>query len=54
MDDENLKDLATRALLLYRLTQQMQKCMLDMFFHEFCELEQTQHEHHIESTKLPF
>ena len=54
MDDESFKDLARRALLLYRLSQKMQERMLDMFFNEFCELEQQEREHQIESAELPF
>lgn len=54
MDDENFKDLARRALALYRLTQQMQKRMLEMFFHEFVELDHNEHVQHTESPELPF
>jgi hypothetical protein len=54
MDDQNFKDLACKALALYRITQDMQKRMLELFFREFCELDQEQRDRQPERAELPF
>lgn len=54
MDDESFKDLARGALALYRLTLQMQKRMLDMFFHEFVNIEQHEQDQQAQGPELPF
>jgi hypothetical protein len=42
MDEQNLKDLAQKAWELYHLAQEIQKALLDAFFHEFLDLEKRQ------------
>lgn len=54
MDDQNFKDLAQRAFQLYTLTQELEKTMLEMFLHEFLDLEEQQHIHSMQDTELPF
>lgn len=40
MDDQNLKSLAEMARKLYDIMSIMQRLMLNMFFEEFCDLDE--------------
>jgi hypothetical protein len=54
MNDHNRNDLARNAWLLYKLAQTMQKTMLEMFFDEFCEIDEEEHKVHSRKEELPF
>lgn len=40
MDQQNFQECACKARELYRITQCLQKIMLDLFFEEFCKLDE--------------
>lgn len=55
MDDENYRDLARKAWELYRLSESMQKIMLQMFLDAFIDLDKDDLKRQcISSEKLPF
>ncbi len=55
MDNQNFKDLAAKARDLYSLTQAIQKIMLDMFFEEFCDLDEQEEKKRLQQQyELPF
>jgi len=55
MDDQNFKDLASKARDLYSLTQAIQKIMLDIFFEEFCDLDEQEEKKRLQQQyEFPF
>lgn len=54
MDDQNFKDLALRARNLYRLMANMQNTMLEIFFDEFCDLDEREQKQMMLSEEQPF
>lgn len=55
MNNLDHKNLAYNAWLLYKLAQTMQKTMLEMFFDDFCDIDQEERTDKIQrEEKLPF
>jgi len=55
MNNLNHKNLAYNAWLLYKLAQTMQKTMLEMFFNEFCDIDEEERCASMQrEEKLPF
>ena len=54
MNDHNRNDLARNAWLLYKLAQTMQKTMLEMFFNEFCDIDEEELLAKNRKEELPF
>jgi hypothetical protein len=54
MNDYNRNDLARNAWLLYKLAQTMQKTMLEMFFDEFCDIDEEEQKVRCLRENLPF
>jgi hypothetical protein len=54
MNDHNRNDLARNAWLLYKLAIAMQKTMLEMFFDEFCDIDEEEQKVRSRTEELPF
>jgi hypothetical protein len=54
MNDHNRNDLARNAWLLYKLAIAMQKTMLEMFFDEFCDIDEKEENVQYQREDLPF
>jgi len=54
MNDSNRNNLARNAWLLYKLAQTMQKTMLEMFFDEFCDIDEEERKVQCKKEELPF
>lgn len=56
MDQQNFQEFARMARELYRSTQCLQKIMLDLFFEEFCKLDEQEEKEKLLrcSSTLPF
>ena len=54
MENQSFNDLARNAWVIYKMATDMQKTMLQMFFEEFCDLEEEEQSLRMQQQDLPF